>query len=160
MIDVKQIELIKRVRQYTRDFSGMTFTDDDVLAFINEGIDRIAEIMPEFAPMAYLSDINQEPTYLPKQYHHLLSVYSASRCFFQDERHYQHSNLMNEFETKLADVQAKIENGEIVIKDPDGNIVDFGAGDTDYVVNNYYEPVKSSSIVIDEDGNITWEDLG
>lgn len=160
MIDVNQLELIKRVRQYTRDFSGMTFTDEDVLAFINEGIDRVAEIMPEFAPMLYLSNASQVPDYLPKQYHHLLSVYSASRCYFQDERHYQASNLMNEFEIKLADVQAKIEAGEITIYDPLGNVVDFGTGDTDYVVNTYYEPAKSSNITIDEDGNITWEDLG
>lgn len=154
------VTLIKRVRQYTRDFSGMTFSDEDVTAFINEGIDRIVEIMPEFAPMVYLDTTSQEPTMLPKQYHHLLAVYSASRCFFQDERHYQHSNLMNEFETKLADVQAKCEAGQLVITDPDGNIVDFGTGDTDAVVNNYFEPHHQSKIIIDEDGNITWEDLG
>lgn len=160
MIDVNTIDLIKRVRQYTRDFSGMTFTDDDVQSFINEAIDRVAEIMPEFAPMAYLTTTDQVPTYLPKQYHHLLAVYSASRCYFQDERHYQASNLMNEFEIKFADVQAKIESGEITIYDPDGNPVDFGTGDTDYVVNTYYEPNHASRIVIDEDGNITWPDLG
>ena len=160
MIDVNLVQLIKRVRQYTRDFSGMTFTDDDVTAFLNEGIDRVVEIMPEFAPMLYLENTDQEPLMLPKQYHHLLAVYSASRCFFQDERHYQHSNLMNEFETKLAEVQAKIEMGQLTILDPDGNPVDFGVGDTDYVVNNYYEPAKSSNIVIDEDGNITWQTLG
>lgn len=159
MIDVNLVTLIKRVRQYTRDFSGMTFTDDDVTAFLNEGIDRIVEIMPEFAPMVYLENTDQEPLMLPKQYHHLLAVYSASRCFFQDERHYQHGNLMNEFEQKMAEVQAKCESGQLVIKDPDGNTVDFGTGDTDAVVNNYFTPNRVPNIV-DEDGNIVWEDLG
>ena len=32
--------LIDRVRQYTRDTTGSLFTQEDIIAFINEGIDR------------------------------------------------------------------------------------------------------------------------
>lgn len=32
-------DMITRVRQYTRDITGSLFTQDDIIAFINEGVD-------------------------------------------------------------------------------------------------------------------------
>ena len=58
------------------------------------------------------------PSLIPDQYQHLLAVYAASRCFAQDERNYQATTLMNEFEVKLEEFNSRIEDGRIIITDP------------------------------------------
>lgn len=130
-------QLMARVRAYTRDFSNSIFREVDVVDFINEGIDRIKEVVPELANMKYLNANTDSPLYLPNQYHILLAIYSAARCFGQDERHYQATTFMNEFETKLEELRVKIENGDITIVDENGKeiVADLK---TDYVRNVYF----------------------
>ncbi len=113
-----RLELIQRVRTITRDLSNSIFREQDITAFINEGIDRFVQYVPELSGMTYLYENIDVPKYLPTQYHHMLAVYSASRCFSQDERHYQATNMMNEFETKLEELKANIDGGNVVILDP------------------------------------------
>lgn len=117
-------EIARRIRSYTRDLSGSIFRTIDVNDYINEGIDRVRSRVPECAGMQYVNADEVEPTHLPPSFHYLLSVYAASRCFGQDERHYQASTLMNEFEVKLDELIALIEEGKIVIVDGDGNAVE------------------------------------
>lgn len=117
-------ELITRVKSHLRDERGTAFQEADIKRFINEGIDRIKQVINEFNSMKYLKEELDKPIFLPSEYHHLLSLYSASRCFAQDERHYQATNLMNEFEFKLHDMQNKIFNGELFILDEYGDVVD------------------------------------
>ena len=114
-----RLELILRVRAVTRDLSNSIFREQDITAFINEGIDRFVQVIPELANMEYLYSNTDIPKFLPKEYHHLLAVYCASRCFEQDERHYQATTKMNEFEAKLDELKSKIEGGDIKIIDPD-----------------------------------------
>jgi len=130
-------QLMARVRAYTRDFSNSIFREVDVIDFINEGIDRIKEVVPELANMKHLNENTDSPLYLPNQYHILLAIYSAARCFGQDERHYQATTFMNEFETKLEELRTKIENGDITIVDENGKeiVADLK---TDYVRNVYF----------------------
>lgn len=142
-------QLIARVRAYTRDFSNSIFREVDVIDFINEGIDRFKEVVPELANMNHLSDNVQTPLYLPNQYHILLAVYSAARCFGQDERHYQATTFMNEFETKLEELRNKIENGDIVITDETGKEVVVTLA-TDHVRNVYF--ANSNSLIDVDDG--------
>lgn len=133
-----RLKLEQRVRGLTRDFTNSIFRQSDIIDFINEGIDRFKQVIPEFGGLEYLMTNSAEPTLIPSQYHALLASYSTSRCFGQDERHYQATTFMNEFEQKLDELKSKIESGEIVIKDSDGNaiIVD---NDTDYVdLSAYY----------------------
>lgn len=113
-----RLDLIQRVRSIARDLSNSIFREQDIISFINEGIDRFRQYIPEFADMDYLYENTSEPSYLPTQYHHLLSVYSCSRCFSQDERHYQATTMMNEFETKIEELKAAIDGGSVIIKDP------------------------------------------
>lgn len=68
--------------------------------------------------MKHLLTPTSEPSMLPEQYQHLLAVYAAARCFSQDERHYQATTLMNEFEVKLEEMRSLVESGQIVIVDP------------------------------------------
>lgn len=120
---MERTKIVQRVRALTRDFSNSIFREQDIIDFINEGIDRIKQIIPELQSMTYLLTSQQEPILLPTQYTHLLAIYATARCFGQDERHYQASTHMNEFEVKLEELKTAIENGEVIIRDSNGNAV-------------------------------------
>lgn len=134
---MNRAELISRVRSFTRDFSSSIFREVDVINFINESIDRLKEVVPELSDMNYLTENAHSPLYLPEQYHVLLAIYSASRCFGQDERHYQATTFMNEFETKLEELKDKIEGGDVVIVDSSGETLAVPTI-TDYVRDVYF----------------------
>lgn len=135
---MNRLQLIQRVRSLTRDFSNSIFREQDIIDYINEGIERVAQYIPECRDMVTLDLNTDEVQYLPKTYHSLLALYSASRCFFQDERFFQSGNLMNEFETKLDGLKTAIESGVVVIIDALGVAVDHSISE-DYVVDNYFE---------------------
>ena len=139
---MNRLDLIGRVRSLTRDFSNSIFRESDIVDYINEGINRIIQVIPELSGLSELTDNAQSPDLLPKQYHHLLALYSASRCFGQDERHYQASNFMNEFETKLDEMKVSIEEGRIKIIDPQTNQPINSTYESDYVVDNYFKTTK------------------
>ena len=139
---MNRLDLIGRVRILTRDFSNSIFRESDIVDYINEGINRIRQVIPELSGLEELTDNTQSPVLLPKQYHHLLALYSASRCFGQDERHYQASNFMNEFETKLDEMKISIEEGRIKIIDPQTNQPINSTYESDYVVDNYFKTTK------------------
>lgn len=135
---MNRLELIQRVRSLTRDLSNAIFREIDIVSYINEGIERIRQVIPELSAMKSLDGNNEIPSSLPSHYHHLLAIYSASRCFGQDERHYQSSNFMNEFETKLEGLKVDIQLGKIVIVDPVTGAPIAVHYETDYVVDNYF----------------------
>lgn len=116
---MNRLDLIQRVRAVTRDLSNSIFREQDIVAFINEGIDRFKQYIPQLSKMSYLVENGTVPDYLPAQYHHLLAIYCSSRCFSQDERHYQSTTMMNEFETKLEELKAAIDGGYVIIIDPE-----------------------------------------
>ena len=124
--------LIDRVRQYTRDTTGSLFTQDDVVAFINEGIDRTKRYV-YFKNMYHLSALTDEPNLLPEQYHHLLAIYAASRCFTQDEQHAIAQQFMNEYEFKTQELDLLINDGDLVIEGAE-NV----GGEFDHVKNVYF----------------------
>lgn len=123
-------------RQLLRDTNKTIFTESAILNSINEGIDRIRSI-PELKHMKKLDSPNEEPEYLPEQYHVLLGLFSASRCMFQDEDVQRATMLMNEFEAKMFELKDAIQNGDIIITDKDGNELD-GDGFIEYVKNDYF----------------------
>lgn len=129
---MNRTQIVQKVRALTRDFSNSIFREQDIIDFINEGIDRCKQIIPELRTMKHLLTSQQEVKLLPPQYHHLLAVYSTSRCFGQDERHYQASTHMNEFEVKMDELKTAIANGEIIILDDSGNAIEVDV-DIDYV---------------------------
>lgn len=141
-------QLTLRVRSLTRDFSNSIFREQDIIDYLNEGIDRVIQVIPECAQMISLSTGTDEPQYLPKAYHSLLAVYSASRCFGQDDRQYQASSFMNEFETKLVELKSAIENGIVTILDSTGAKVVSPSND-DYVTDNYFESKSSDMSDVD-----------
>ena len=128
--------LIDRVRQYTRDTTGSLFTQDDVVAFINEGIDRTKRYV-YFKNMYHLSALTDEPNLLPEQYHHLLAIYAASRCFTQDEQLQLAEQFMNEYEYKTQEVELLINEGELVIEG-----VDNANNEFDSIKNVYFLEVN------------------
>lgn len=151
-------KLIARVRSITRDFTSSIFREADIINFIDEGIDRFKQVLPELTGLTYLYQKTSEPSLIPSQYQHLLAVYSASRCFGQDERHYQASNLMNEFEIKLNEFKLAVENGEITLTDGDGNAIEI-TNVVDYVDLEEYWGVGKEGYFTDED-DIFDEDKG
>ena len=124
-------QLTAKVRSLTRDFTNSIFRENDIQDFINESIMRIKQVVPELRSMERLIAPDQKPSLLPEQYHHLLSIYAISRCFAQDERHYQATTYMNEFEVKLEEMKSLIEAGDLIIVDEDGkelvsdNFIDY-----------------------------------
>lgn len=129
------LELVMKVRRYTRDTEGSLFTEVDVKDFCNEGINRIRKIS-ELKNMKELENNHDIPILLPEQYHHLISIYGASRCFTQDEQNTLGQMFMNEFESKLIELEREIKNGSIIITDPDGNTV--VSTDVEDAVKNVY----------------------
>lgn len=120
---MNRTQIVQRVRGLTRDFSNSIFREQDIIDFINESIDRCKQVIPELKSMVYLLTANQQPILLPSEYHYLLAIYSTARCFSQDERHYQATTYMNEFEVKLEELKTSIKNGEVAIVDNNGNTV-------------------------------------
>lgn len=131
------IELMNKVRRYTRDTTGSLFASEDIQDFLNEGIDRIRAI-PELRNMVKLQTNTDEVNLLPDEYQYFIALYGASRCFTQDEQHYQAEQFMSEFESKLYNLEKDIGSGKIEIKDPNGNtIVDTSRFDA--VENVYFD---------------------
>jgi hypothetical protein len=147
---MNRLELIGRVRSLTRDLSNSIFREVDIVDYINEGIDRIKQLIPEFAQMESLISNTSVPTMLPAHYHHLIAVYSASRCFAQDERAYQASTLMNEFEQKVEELKQSIEDGRTKILDPITGFPVTGVYEAGYVTENYFEVRNASTFDLDE----------
>ena len=132
-------DLISRVRAYTRDTTGSLFTQDDIHAFCNEGLERMKQIIPELIGMRKLLTNTDEINILPEQYKHLVAVYSASRCFSQDEQQYQASTYMNEFEAKMDELKRLIANGDIILRDDEDNEIPLvSTGANDYVKDIYF----------------------
>lgn len=135
---MNKLALIKRVRNHTRDLSATIFRQEDIYEYFDEAVDRIAQVVPELQNMPYVVNNEEEPSLLPRQYHHLLATYAVGRAFGQDERHYQATTYMNEFEQKLDELRQNVENGIVKILDSTGNPVVVDSGE-DYVVDNYFE---------------------
>lgn len=134
---MNRLQLEQRVRTLTRDLTNSIFRQSDILDFINEGLDRVRQVIPEMSGLEYLMTNTAIPTLIPVQYRVLLALYATSRCFAQDERHYQATTYMNEFENKLDEFKTAIENGDIIIKDADGNVVTRD-NNIDYVDTTVY----------------------
>jgi hypothetical protein len=134
---MKRVEIILRVRGYTRDFSNSIFRETDIVDYINEAISRFKQVIPQLKNMVKLENSEQTPILLPEEYHHLLAIYAASRCFAQDERHYQATTLMNEYEVKLEELKGRIESGEVKIVDSTNAPVTVD-NDVDYVDTTVY----------------------
>jgi hypothetical protein len=139
---MNRAQMVTRVRNLTRDLTNTIFRQEDILEFINEAIDRCGQIIPQLSDMVYLESDSDVPTHLPRAYHSLISIYATGRCFGQDERHYQATTFMNEFEQKMDELKVNVENGRVLIKDVNGNVVDSML-ENDFVVDDYY--TKDSS---------------
>lgn len=146
---MNRLELIQRVRSLTRDLSNSIFREVDIINYINEGIDRAKQILPDLDTMPYLDTNEDEPQVLPSKYHQLLSLYSTSRCFGQDERHYQATNYMNEFEAKMQELKEYVQLGTIVLVDANQQPI-TSSYTLDYVEDNYF--TKRTQYVDLDDG--------
>lgn len=129
-------DLITRVRSYTRDTTGTLFTASDVKGFINEAIDKLRQIK-ELENIKHLSNDSDVIVLLPSQYHYMTAVYSASRCFSQDEQHYQAQTYMDEFMGLFSLVELGIKEGTISIYDENGQIIK-DTHEPDVVENVYF----------------------
>lgn len=130
---MNRLKLIQRTRAMTRDFSNSIFREQDIADFINEGVNRFIQVVPQLKGIPTLVVSEQEPHPIPEQYQHILAVYSASRCFSQDERHYQATTLMNEFEVKLDELKQAILNGDIILTDENGIPIPDTSAEPEYV---------------------------
>lgn len=135
---MNRTDLSLRVRSLVRDLSNSFFRETDITNYLNEGIERVGQVIPDLGMMNPLTTAIQEVDYMPKPYQHLLAVYCSARLCTQDERHYQAGVFMNEFETKLQDLKTAIESGDVDIIDPlTGEPIDLWK-EPEYVTNRYF----------------------
>ena len=132
-------DLVARVRSYTRDTTGTLFELTDIENFINEGIDKLKQIKA-LETMATLTSDEQSVDLLPPQYHYCLAVYSASRCFSQDEQHYLAQTFAEEFNGLYDLIELGIKEGTIVITDSGGNVLNDDIS-LDGVTNVYFKEI-------------------
>ena len=132
-------DLVARVRSYTRDTTGTLFELSDIENFINEGIDKLKQIKA-LETMATLISDEQSVDLLPPQYHYCLAVYSASRCFSQDEQHYLAQTFAEEFNGLYDLIELGIKEGTIVITDSGGNVLNDDIS-LDGVTNVYFKEI-------------------
>ena len=132
-------DLVTRVRSYTRDTTGTLFELSDIENFINEGIDKLKQIKA-LETMATLTSDEQSVDLLPPQYHYCLAVYSASRCFSQDEQHYLAQVFAEEFNGLYDLIELGIKEGTIVIVDASGNVLNDNIS-LDGVTNVYFKEI-------------------
>ena len=132
-------DLVTRVRSYTRDTTGTLFELSDIENFINEGIDKLRQIKA-LETMATLTSDEQSVDLLPPQYHYCLAVYSASRCFSQDEQHYLAQVFAEEFNGLYDLIELGIKEGTIVIVDASGNVLNDNIS-LDGVTNVYFKEI-------------------
>jgi hypothetical protein len=137
-------ELMTMTRVYARDNNSYMFKDSVIKMFINQAIDRIRQY-PIFASMPYLSGADDAVTVLPSQYHYLLALFASARCYDTDERFYEGTEKRNEFEFYLDNLIADVENGNILILDGSGNVLDNPYTVIDYVTDTYFARDTSES---------------
>lgn len=130
---------------YTRDTDSRVFSDEDIKMFINQGIDRVRQYNI-FETMGYLKLNSDVPELLPSMYHYILALFSASRLFDNDERFYEGTEKRNEFEQTFADMIERIEGGELIVKDIEGNAIENNTYVSDYVNDVYF---KTTNVVIE-----------
>lgn len=135
-MNLKSLRL--KVRSLARDFNNSIFRQEDIDMFLNEGIDRFIQVLPELSNIPYLVSENDIVQIIPREYVNLLASYSVSRLFMQDERHYEATTFMNEFELKLDEFRQKVENGEIELVDPTTGEPIEKIYPEDYVTDNYF----------------------
>lgn len=121
---MNRTQLITMVRSNARDFTNSIFRESDIILYINEGIDRVKQVIKECKPMVHLTAPTQTPIILPEEYHSLLALFSTSRCFSQDESAYRAVSFMNEFESKLDELKQGIQSGDIELTDANGDVVE------------------------------------
>lgn len=131
------LELREMTHIYTRDTNNYVFPDNYIDMFLNQAIDRLRQYKV-FREMPYLKYSDDEVSFLPSQYHYILALFAASRCFDVDERFYEGVEKRNEFESLLDDLIADIQAGNITITDNDGNIVDDETNYIEYVTDAYF----------------------
>lgn len=116
------IDVIDRVRSYTRDTTGTLFSRSDIVDFANEGIDRLKQISA-LNGMNYLVNDSDVPKFLPLEYQYSIAIYSASRCFTQDEQTSFAQTFMQEFEGLFSLLDLGIKEGTIKIVGDNGSII-------------------------------------
>lgn len=137
---------------FARDTNNYVFTDTYIDMFLNQAIDRLRQYKV-FEGMSYLEYSDDEVTLLPSQYHYMLALFAASRCFDIDERFYEGVEKRNEFESLLDDLIADVQAGNIVITDSEGNNVKDGTNYIEYVTDAYF--TKPHAEVGDDDESIS-----
>lgn len=126
-------QLTDRVYSLTRDFNASVFRKVDIVSYLNEGIDRLVQVIPEFDYIPYLVNDTDEPLLLPKQYHSLLAQFATARCFSQDDRPFQGITFSNEFEQKLSELRTSFESGLVSLFDENGDVIQ------PFMLKNYVE---------------------
>ena len=93
--------------------------------------------------MKNLANDLDEPNSLHPQYHYMIAIYSAFRCFAQDEQYTPAQSYADEFETLFKIIELGIQDGTIVIIDDDNNEVKNDV-DFDSVTDVYFNEVRNN----------------
>lgn len=127
--------VINDTRIILNDTSESVWTTSMIISFINEGILDIKSSIPE-----YFTDLNEVSNVsdvigIDNIYKRLISIFTASRCFFLDEQYYKSTELRNDYEQRKQNAIDKIlESDEYVTK-----INEDGSTSTEVVKDVYFD---------------------
>lgn len=130
--------MLVRAGRLLRDEGNTIYSKVFLTENINEGIDRVRQLVPELKGMTWLVADGDVPILLPSNFHHLLYLYAMARCYEIDEQHFQAAKYMNEFEAKIQNLIEAMAAGEVTIIDGNGDTVTADIRQ-DFVVNYYFK---------------------
>jgi hypothetical protein len=136
-------ELVSRTQAYARSKSSGTFSSTIIGEFLTEAIDQL-RAYSTFKNMPYIVLGGAGLSYLPTEYHYILSLYAASRCFDMDERFFEGTQKRNEFESKLQELIARVNMGDILLYDENGILVTDKTNVIDYIVDEYFGSISTA----------------
>ena len=123
---------ITDTRRLLKDSTENVWTNSDITYFINQAIDIIKNTIPEY--FTSLQRVTSGNIIIDEAYELLIVLYSASKCFEQDEQDYKSSKLLNEFESRRIEMIDTIKESDAY-----KTILDADSDNKEFVQNEYYE---------------------
>lgn len=129
---------ITDVRRVLNDDTTDVWTDDDIIAYVNESLLLIKNTIPEYFDTLVEVTLATDTIIIDNVYRSLVTLFASARCLEQDEQDYKAQKQMNEFEARRVEMEDKIYTSVAYQTKLDAAIV-AGTISTDYVKDVYFD---------------------
>jgi hypothetical protein len=139
---------ITDVRRVLNDDTEDVWTDDDIIAYVNEAILIIKNTIPIYFDTLVEIDDSADTIEIESVYKPLITLFASARCFEQDEQDYRGQKQMNEFESRRVEMEDKILDSDAYQAKLDAAIL-AGTVTEDYVRDVYFEDYSEEDEIAD-----------